>query len=274
MSTRGSDPITPPLALPAWLTPPLVLLGMAGMFAGALLAQKMGLGLRAILVASESGLVLPSVFAVLLAGIPLARGFGLQKVTTRDALLSLLLGASLWMVSLGLMSLQSLIWPPNEAFLESFKNLHRALRPRGPLDAVLSVISIALVPALCEELVFRGTVLPAFARSVGGALAVVVSAVLFGAIHMDFTSGDLYRIPFTFTVGVALGLLRLFTGSLVPPVLAHATLNTITFSAVLLTDATSAQATDETSAAVAVPLLLGGSLLTLLLMRPLRRPLM
>src|SRR5687767_11735034 len=148
MSTRGSDPlpqastpsrgsITPRLALPAWLTPLLVLLGMAGMFAGALVAQRLGLGLRGVLVASESGLVLPSVFAILLAGIPLSRGLGLQGVNTRDALLSLLLGASLWMVSLGLMSLQSLIWPPNEAFLESFKNLHRALRPQGPFDAVL-----------------------------------------------------------------------------------------------------------------------------------------
>jgi membrane protease YdiL (CAAX protease family) len=243
------------------------------MAAGLFAAQRLGFGLRATLVTSESGLVLPSLLAVLLAGIPLARGLGLLGVGGRVAVLSLLAGASLWMVSLGLMSLQSLLWPPPPEFLETFKNLHRALRPQGPLDAVLSVVTIAVVPAVCEEIVFRGTVLPAFARSLGGLTAVIVSAALFGAIHLDFTSGDLYRVPFTFIVGLALGALRLFTGSLVPPMLAHATLNTITFLAVLLTGA-AAEATDEPSAAVALPLLALGSVLTLLLMRPLRRPVM
>jgi hypothetical protein len=63
------------------------------------------------------------------------------------------------------------------------------------------------------------------------------------------------------------------TGSLAPSILAHATFNTITFVTVLLTDAASG-VNEYPSAVVAVPLLVAGCLLTVLLMRPLRRPVM
>src|SRR5262249_46935336 len=42
---------------------------------------------------------------------------------------------------------------------------------------------------------------------------------------------DLYRMPFTFAVGLVLGALRLQQGSLAPSMLAHATLNALTFAA-------------------------------------------
>ena len=41
---------------------------------------------------------------------------------------------------------------------------------------------------------------------------------------------DPYRFAFTFAVGVALGLLRVRTGSLWPSMLAHGTLNLLTFA--------------------------------------------
>src|SRR5687768_2156704 len=107
MSTRGSEPSLTRLVLPAWVTALLVALGMAGMLIGALAAQRAGFGLRAILVSSEAGLVLPSLLAVLVAGIPLLRGLGFRATALRVVLLSLLAGASLWMVSIGLMTLQS-----------------------------------------------------------------------------------------------------------------------------------------------------------------------
>jgi membrane protease YdiL (CAAX protease family) len=59
---------------------------------------------------------------------------------------------------------------------------------------------------------------------------VVVSSALFAAIH------DAYRTPFTFAVGLGLGILRIRSGTLVPPILAHALLNTITFVAAMFLD--------------------------------------
>ena len=85
--------------------------------------------------------------------------------------------------------------------------------------------AIALVPALCEEIVLRGVVLPSLRPALGAAGAVGASSLLFALIH------DAYRMPFTFVVGMGLGVLRVRSGTLAPPALAHASLNTITFLA-------------------------------------------
>jgi membrane protease YdiL (CAAX protease family) len=55
--------------------------------------------------------------------------------------------------------------------------------------------------------------------------------VLFALLHLD-----LYRAAFTFALGIALGILRVVTGSLTASVFAHALLNTITFVAAPFTD--------------------------------------
>jgi membrane protease YdiL (CAAX protease family) len=90
---------------------------------------------------------------------------------------------------------------------------------------------IAVLPGLCEELVVRGVLLPSLTRPLGTLGAIGSSAFLFAAMHLDP-----YRFLFTFTVGFVLGLLRLRTGSLGPPILAHVTLNALTFALAPLVD--------------------------------------
>ena len=69
---------------------------------------------------------------------------------------------------------------------------------------------------------------------------------------------------------IGLGALRLLTGSLLPSVLAHAVLNTITFATVFLTGAAS-QAMDEPQALSGALLLLGGAAASAWALRALRR---
>jgi membrane protease YdiL (CAAX protease family) len=260
------------LALPAWSVPLVVVLGVTGMLSGAVLAQRSGFPLRAAISTAEAGLIVPSILMLLLAGRPVARSLGLGRIPQRTVILSLLAGLTLWMASLGLMSVQSLLWPPSEAFLESFRQLHRALRPQSFLDGVLSVAAIAVMPAVCEEIVFRGTVLPSLARWLPRWAAVLLAALLFGAIHLDASAGEpaFFRIPFAIAVGTGLGALRVVTGSLVPPILAHALLNTITFLTVLMSGAAS-EGMEDLSPLVALPLLVVGTGLSVLVMTALRR---
>ena len=270
MDTAGSVRVR--RALPAPLGPLAVVLGLVAMYVVATLARP--LGLRPLLVLSEVGLVLPGLLLLAVFAVPLRDGLALGSIGLRRLALSVAAGASLWAASLGLLELQYMWWQPPPGYLEAFRALHEALRPAGALDALVSVTAIALAPAVCEELLFRGIVLPSFLKSFGPAGAVGASAALFGLIHLDFTQPGapvLYRVPFAFVVGVGLGTLRLLTSSLPPAIAAHATLNTITLLATPLIDDPEAPMPDP-KPLLGVSLLLAGGALTALLLWKSRAP--
>jgi sodium transport system permease protein len=220
---------------------------------------RLGLGLRPVFIVSEFALVLPALLALVAFNIPLRQGLAMVPLGPRPTFLAFLTGGALWAASLGLFEVQYAVWPPPAGYLEAFRKLHEALRPAGPFDALVSVAAIALVPALCEELLFRGIVLPAFAHRFRAGVALALSALLFGLIHLDVTPDQhvtLYRVPFAAAVGLGLGILRLRAGSLLPCILAHAFLNTTTFLLAPLTD-------DPTGAPEQANLLQGAGLLLL-----------
>jgi membrane protease YdiL (CAAX protease family) len=241
------------------------------MFAGGVLAPRLGFGLRAQIALGTFLLAVPALGALVVSppAWPAAAG---RRLSGRMLALSGLLGAALWVGSVGLMELQSTVWPPDPRYLEMFRSIHRALAPSGPLDALVSVAVIAVLPGACEELVVRGLLLPSLANALTGGgtrpaarptpgpvAAVALSAALFAAMH-----GDSYRFAFTFGVGLVFGALRLRTASLWPPVVAHVALNALTFLIAPLVDDPGQAYTPQpalglacllTGAAVAWPLL-------------------
>lgn len=255
------------LTLPATLAPLAVVVGWIAMvFAGGAAATY---GLRPAFIVAEVCLVLPALIALSAFGIPLRQGLAMEPLSTRPTLLALLTGAALWAGSLGLFEVQYAMWPPPAGYLEAFRRLHEALKPAGPLDAVVSVAAIALMPALCEELLFRGIVLPALATRFHAWGAVALSALLFGIIHLDATPDQhltLYRVPFAAAVGFGLGVLRLRAGTLMPCILAHAALNTTTFLLAPLTDDPTG-APEEANLLQGAGLLLAGAAVSALLLR-------
>ncbi|MFN0032433.1 MAG: type II CAAX prenyl endopeptidase Rce1 family protein [Flavobacteriales bacterium] len=90
-------------------------------------------------------------------------------------------------------------------------------------DTGITIVSIALLPAVCEELLFRGVLQPLLAKAFRNIhLAIWVSAALFSAIHMQFY-GFLPRM----LMGALLGYLVVWSGSLWTSMLAHAANNTL-----------------------------------------------
>jgi membrane protease YdiL (CAAX protease family) len=189
-----------------------------------------GLGVRPTLVLCELLLVAPGLLVLAVAGLPLVAALRLRRLDSRAALLAALGGVFFWVASLGLLELQSALWPPPPGYLELFRRLHEALRPAGPLDFLFSLSAIALAPAICEEVLNRGIVLPSLRSPLGDPGAVMASAALFALMHLD-ANLDAYRLPFTFAIGLALGALRLRTGSLLPGVIIHSAFNSLTFVA-------------------------------------------
>lgn len=131
-----------------------------------------------------------------------------------------LLGLSGWMgVSLPMGWLTELVIPGQA---EAAADFSAALDLNAqPLWVLL--LTAAALPALAEELAFRGVV---FRLLGSGRGALWGQAVLFGLVH-----GSLYRFLPTFGLGLALGAIRARTGSVWPGVIAHAMTNAILISA-------------------------------------------
>lgn len=81
---------------------------------------------------------------------------------------------------------------------------------------MLTVFHIAVVPAFCEELLFRGYILRNFQRSMVPWAAILLSGIIFGLFHVRFTQ----FIPLA-TLGVLLAWLTITTRSIWPAVIAH-----------------------------------------------------
>lgn len=86
---------------------------------------------------------------------------------------------------------------------------------------LFNLLMIAVLPAIGEELIFRGIVQRGLHRQFGNAhLAIWISAALFSAIHLQFF-GFVPRM----LMGVAMGYLLFWSGNLWYPIIAHLTNN-------------------------------------------------
>lgn len=91
---------------------------------------------------------------------------------------------------------------------------------------ISALIAVVLAPLL-EELLFRGAMLHGLLQRFGVPASVVVMAVAFAALHIEPGNPYWPGVVFTGVIAVALAALRLRTGSLLPPMLAHATYNAL-----------------------------------------------
>ena len=87
------------------------------------------------------------------------------------------------------------------------------------------VFLMAFIPAVCEELAFRGFIFGGLLRQRGRLRAIVVTALMFGISH-----GFLQQSIAAACMGVLLGWIALRTGSVLPCILLHFTNNALSVS--------------------------------------------
>lgn len=80
---------------------------------------------------------------------------------------------------------------------------------------VLNLILLAILPAICEELVFRGIIFNGL-KQYGNMSAVFLSATLFMLVH-----SSVEQTVYPFFVGIVLALLMLRTNNIIYPIILH-----------------------------------------------------
>ena len=83
-------------------------------------------------------------------------------------------------------------------------------------DLAINLFVMAVLPALGEELLFRGVIQPTLMKKVSVHAAIWITALLFGAMHQNLVN----LVPLTLLGGM-IGYLRVWSGSLWLPILAH-----------------------------------------------------
>jgi membrane protease YdiL (CAAX protease family) len=149
---------------------------------------------------------------------------------------------------------------PVPGFIEEF--MRSLLTAQGPLDMGLTILAIGIVPGIVEETLFRGVILWGLLGRTTPVRAVLLTALLFGVMHLNpwqFLAG--------FVLGSIYGAIILWTGSILPAVVAHVLNNTafVIISNTRLIDANPPPFTER--ALVLVP----GLLVFLVCLRHLRR---
>ena len=101
-----------------------------------------------------------------------------------------------------------------QPLLHELRSLHEHLELDQNLVPLL--FSFALLPALCEEIAFRGFILSGLQRRFRPRAAVVLCSFLFALSHMN-----VFQFLPAFFLGVVLGLLTIRSKSLLPAILFH-----------------------------------------------------
>ncbi|MDR1864951.1 MAG: CPBP family intramembrane metalloprotease [Bacteroidales bacterium] len=119
-----------------------------------------------------------------------------------------------------------IVFPERLSWLESrFRNAEETARRATEFfmsvdnfgGMLFNIFMIAVLPGIGEELIFRGVLQKIFTRWTGNVhAAIVISAFLFSAMHLQF-----YGLFPRWLLGVMLGYLLVWSGSIWLPVFAH-----------------------------------------------------
>ncbi|MFO0928262.1 MAG: CPBP family glutamic-type intramembrane protease [Gemmataceae bacterium] len=197
------------------------------------LAQVASLDLPGRLIAAAAGQLvlfgLLPMFAAWWGRVRLAGGFRLHVAGWRPFLAAGLLGISLWPLVHELILLQTAVGlrTLRPELAEQIRQAMAGWREHSPL---LLVAVLAVLPAVLEELFFRGYLLAALLgdekRHPGR--AVVVSAALFALFHLLVTDSlAIERFVPSLALGLVLGLLAVRSGSVLPGIVLHLTHNAL-----------------------------------------------
>lgn len=124
----------------------------------------------------------------------------------------------------------SKIWPDTFSFDEVSQRANDITSTAPGLWAIVLVVIVVIGAPVIEEIVYRGTLQPALESVAGRNGALLLTAALFAAIHLEPV-----ELPGLFAFALVLGVVRQRTGRLGPAVITHMAFNSAGLVLVALT---------------------------------------
>lgn len=191
-------PLEPAVAFGGWAlaVATFFVIGMAG---GGVpveaLAQVVGLAVLPVLVVRVHGGTLADL--------------GLTRPPLLPVVGAVVAGAGAWLVALHLAL-------PVMRATEGQQHIEQLSRQMLAGEVATVLVLRALVPGVCEEVLHRGLLLGALAPRYGRVAAIVITTVLFAALHLEPA-----RMVATAVVGLLAALLAVWARSIVPAMVVH-----------------------------------------------------
>jgi sodium transport system permease protein len=180
-------------------------------------------GLAKLILMPQLGMILaPALLMATMLTTSLRKSLRLRMPDWTALPLAVLLGVTLHPSYMMLAGWISYMYPISDQAAEAMKPFTDQI-VSAPWMSVIFLM--AVVPAICEELAFRGFIFGGLVRQKGRLRAVVVTAVMFGVSH-----GVLQQSIAATLMGLLLGWIALRTGSVLPSILIHFANNALSVS--------------------------------------------
>lgn len=161
-------------------------------------------------------ILLPNLIYLKSKGLDLKKSLKLNKISLKQALYTILIVIFSYPVAIFLNTLVITI-------LGFFGEITPSTVPipENPGLYFISIFVIALSPGICEEIMFRGTIMNAY-DNIGKKKAIFFSAILFGLFHLN-----LQNLVGPIFLGLIFGIIVYKTNSIYSSILAHTINNSI-----------------------------------------------
>ncbi|MGN0279097.1 MAG: type II CAAX prenyl endopeptidase Rce1 family protein [Lachnospiraceae bacterium] len=194
-----------------WLFLTIILVHFAVVAFLLMMGDKIPFGIIANLIVSEGIIIVPALFFLFLSGSKWNGILRFHKIKISSAFM-ILLFTFLIMPLVTVLNTVSMFFTEN-AIVPLEEEILGVTFP-------VMLFLIGIFGPFCEEFVFRGMVYGGYVKSGSRFWAILLSALLFGLMHMNFN-----QAIYAFAIGIMLSLLMEATGSLWAPMLCHMIFN-------------------------------------------------
>jgi len=158
-------------------------------------------------------LILPSVlFCVMFKCKPgrLIKDCNFNKINYKVVLISLALGILCFIINIAVSSLFNGVLT-----FTGYRFSSSGGKDYSTINFIIDVITVALLPAICEEFIHRGVLLQGI-KHIGFKKAIVISSILFGLVHFN-----IQQVSYAIVVGLIMGFVSVVAKNIYPAMIIH-----------------------------------------------------